>query len=141
MKPQSQVFVDSGCGSSALPTKEGSGQVARERIADSYRSRSEKTLKGARVQQRFRTWLISGFAALAPLLSAMGIYALISYSVSRRTREIGVRIALGAQQKQCVRYGDQRRSAVAGIWFVDGIGRSIVGNAPHAVASLLHKRH
>jgi putative ABC transport system permease protein len=54
-------------------------------------------------RQRFSAVLLSGFSAASLLLAGVGIYGLLGYSVTERTREIGVRVALGAQPAQIIR--------------------------------------
>ena len=56
-------------------------------------------VQGSIATQRMIGWLSAFFAGLAVFLAAMGTYGLISYSVARRTNEIGIRVALGAQAR------------------------------------------
>jgi putative ABC transport system permease protein len=74
---------------------------------------------------RFNTFLLSLFAALALVLSVIGIYSLMSYSVTQRSREIGIRMALGAQPMEVLK-----------LMFSHGVKLSFAGVMIGVVAAL-----
>jgi predicted permease len=79
---------------------------------------------------RFASWLVGGFAAIALVLGVVGLYGVVAYSVSQRTREIGVRMALGAQRssvyKLIMRQAGWLTASGLGIGLVCAVGASLL---------------
>jgi predicted permease len=89
----------------------------------------------ATARRRFQALLLSCFAAAALLLSAIGLYGLLSYLVVQRTLEIGVRIALGAQRAIVLKMFVRRGLTLAALGLAIGLVASLLGT--RAMSGLL----
>lgn len=76
-----------------------------------------EAIAGSLSRRRFAMVLLDSFAILALLMASLGLYGVISYLVERRTQELGIRIALGAQSRNVLRLvlGDGLKMAVGGV--------------------------
>jgi putative ABC transport system permease protein len=96
----------------------------------------EHALAGSIAPRRFNLFLLGTFASVALLLALTGIYGVISYSVTQRTQEIGVRMALGAQRNEVIRMVMRQGLGIA----LAGIGVGLVAavGLTRFVAGLLY---
>jgi predicted permease len=86
--------------------------------------------------RRFSADLVGGFAGLAALLASIGIYGLLAYMVGQRSREIGIRMALGARRGDILRLFLHKGVALAGVGIVAGL--VVSASTASMMASLLY---
>ena len=97
----------------------------------------QEVLDQSVAQRRFQMRLAAVFAATALLLATLGIYGVVSYSVARRTNEMGIRIALGAQAHQLYRMVLRQAMTPVVLGLVAGLAGAVA--AGRVLASLLYQ--
>jgi putative ABC transport system permease protein len=100
-------------------------------------SSMDDVLDRSLASRRFSADLVGGFAGLAVLLASIGIYGLLAYMVGQRSREIGIRMALGARRDDILRMFLRKGVALAGVGIVAGLVFSAA--AASMMASLLYR--
>jgi putative ABC transport system permease protein len=99
--------------------------VDKDQPLASVRTMSER-ISNSIAQPRFYTLLLSMFAIVALMLAAVGIYGVMSYSVTQRTREIGIRMALGADRRNIVKMVIRQGMTPAVIGVAIGLGAAFL---------------
>jgi putative ABC transport system permease protein len=98
-------------------------------------SSMEAIRETALAEPKFNMFLIGGFSLLALMLATIGLFGVIAYAVSQRTREIGIRMALGAQKSQILALVMNRGVRITLLGLALGLGGSLV--LSRALASIL----
>ena len=89
----------------------------------------------ATARRRFQTSLLTAFSAIALLLALVGLYGLMAYTVTRRTREVGIRMALGAQRSQVVALILGKAARLLAVGLLSGLAASFA--VTHILRSFL----
>ena len=108
------------------PVQAALAELDRGQPAD-WTAPFEDRIAGALAPRRFPLQLLGAFAALALVLSALGIYGVTAYGVTQRTREIGVRIAIGARQRDVLRMVMVDAAKLAALGVAIGLAGALVG--------------
>ena len=110
------VRTDRGAGAVAAAVKSAVAQIDPDLPIGDVKT-MEQIIEESTGEPRFRSFLIASFAILALMLAAVGVYGLISFTVTQRVPEIGVRLALGASPRQVFTQviGQGLRLAVIGV--------------------------
>jgi putative ABC transport system permease protein len=103
-----------------------------------YRVRTLGQLLGASVAQaRFMTLVLGLFAAVALALAAVGIYGVVAYTVAQRTRELGIRLALGARAADILWLVLRQGAILGGLGAAIGLAGALVST--RALARMLYE--
>jgi len=118
------------------PVRREIAVVAREEAPFEFFSTDELLMRTVR-QRKVVTLLLSLFAAVAVGLSAIGLYGIVSYSVARRTHEIGVRMAVGGQRSDVLVMVLKQGLVLTGIGLAVGVAASL--GVTRVLASMLYE--
>jgi predicted permease len=136
--PDSLTRMDNGLVGQSWIVRTRSGQVdvapAAQRIfMDNARApllsveTMQSVISASMAQQRFTMMLLGCFGLMSLLLGGAGLYGVMSYTVARRTKEIGVRMAIGAQRIDIMRMILREAGLLVGLGLVVGLAASLAG--------------
>jgi predicted lysophospholipase L1 biosynthesis ABC-type transport system permease subunit len=114
--------------------KQSAPEMAEMRIAP-----VDTSIAASLANQRLALWLAGGFGVVALLLASVGLYGVLAYAVAQRTREIGIRMALGSSREQAMRLVMTQAAGMVAL----GLALGCAGSWPagRAVRALLFGVH